>query len=132
MLLTPLGRRFRLETNFDNWEPITDGRRQAATKAMDALGREHADSDGLLQVLSTPPVLATDTTYTATMANRAGEYNTLVRTHDDMAPEARAALTAEKLERVRQEMRAVVEWYRKQPFYGATSPSSRAAAARRA
>lgn len=72
---------YRVETNFDNWLPFADGRRGAAHRALDKLGQDQADSDGLLGVLSTPPVLAEDTTYTATIVNAAGEYSTLVRSH---------------------------------------------------
>merc|ERR1712151_594760 len=54
---------YRLETNFDNWLPFTDGRRKAAHKSMDALGQNGADAAGLMSVLSKPPVLSRDTTY---------------------------------------------------------------------
>ena len=65
------------------WKPLTDGRRKHANDAMAALGRGNADADHLTAVLSVPPVLADDTTYTAAWANALpGTYRTLVRTHE--------------------------------------------------
>jgi hypothetical protein len=73
---------YRLETNFDNWRKITDGRRAAAHKSMDALGQAGAANfDGLLEVLGKPPVLASDTTYTAFMSAALGVYGAVVRSH---------------------------------------------------
>ena len=102
---------YRLETNFDNWEPITDGRRQAAHKSMDKLGQAGADTAGLIQVLSTPPVLADDTTYTASMQNDVGEYSTLVRQHD---AQSAAQLWQRKLDHVSEQLQLVVKWFRSQ------------------
>jgi hypothetical protein len=107
---------YRLETNYDNWLPFSDGRRKAAHNSMDALGQSGADSKGLLGVLSTAPVLADDTTYTSTMSNAAGEYTTLVREHPAATDAVR---TARKLARVSQELHRVLEWYRKSPFRSA-------------
>lgn len=73
---------WRLETNDDNWKRPMDGRRKAANTAMEHVGVQHADLNHLLTVLSTPPVLAHDTTYTALMSAELGTYTSLVRTHD--------------------------------------------------
>eukprot|EP01065_Artemidia_motanka_P013865 TRINITY_DN1781_c0_g1_i1.p1 TRINITY_DN1781_c0_g1~~TRINITY_DN1781_c0_g1_i1.p1 ORF type:complete len:424 (+),score=171.92 TRINITY_DN1781_c0_g1_i1:63-1274(+) len=105
---------YRLETNFDNWEPLTDGRRKHAHEGMDALGQSGADMDGIFSVLSTPPVLAKDTTYTAMMINEAGFYRTTVREHS--AKES-AERTAKMQESVSKKMQDLVAWYRQQPFY---------------
>jgi len=96
---TPPASWYRLETNFDNWKPLTDGRRQAAHKHMNALGQQKAANfDGLLAVLGTPPVLADDTTYTAFMSAALGVYGAIVRSH----PKANAAQLAALEARVEQ------------------------------
>eukprot|EP01059_Diplonema_ambulator_P005788 TRINITY_DN15578_c0_g1_i1.p1 TRINITY_DN15578_c0_g1~~TRINITY_DN15578_c0_g1_i1.p1 ORF type:complete len:396 (+),score=151.76 TRINITY_DN15578_c0_g1_i1:55-1242(+) len=102
---------YRLETNFDNWEPITDGRRQAAHKSLDALGQTNADIYGLNMTLSTPPVLAPTTTYTANMFNAAGYYQTICRTHTQQANELRKA---EMVKQVRAKMLNLLKWWREQ------------------
>lgn len=107
------GRWYRLETNFDNWEPLTDGRREAAHASMDALGQSAADVDGLFSVLSQPPVLAHDTTYTATMANALGLYSTTVREHD---ADTNALLRQRMVTAVSAKMRELLAWFRQQPL----------------
>eukprot|EP01059_Diplonema_ambulator_P009699 TRINITY_DN19644_c0_g1_i1.p1 TRINITY_DN19644_c0_g1~~TRINITY_DN19644_c0_g1_i1.p1 ORF type:complete len:371 (+),score=104.05 TRINITY_DN19644_c0_g1_i1:37-1113(+) len=70
---------FRLETNFDHWEPIQDGRRYEGNKHMNEIGQAAINMTGLYAVLSTPPVLATDTIYTAEMFPAAGTYRAVMR-----------------------------------------------------
>mmetsp|Transcript_15026 Transcript_15026/g.13492 ORF Transcript_15026/g.13492 Transcript_15026/m.13492 type:complete len:360 (-) Transcript_15026:39-1118(-) len=69
-----------VETNYDHWAPAGDTRREHAVKMMNSIGQENIDFDTLFQVLSTPPVLASDTVYTTLMqpSNRT-YYNTTVR-----------------------------------------------------
>lgn len=73
---------FRLETNFDHWSSITDGRRQAATKNMEKIGRSNISLGNILDdVLSVKPVLAGDTVYTALMEPKDGTYRSILRSH---------------------------------------------------
>jgi N-acylethanolamine-hydrolysing acid amidase len=112
------GHWYRLETNFDNWWPdlLTDGRRKAARNGMEALGQDKADAENLFALLSTPPVLAKDTTYTAMMINEAGYYSTTAREAD---PAQAEAVLRERLPRTAAALQEVVEWYRQQSFYEA-------------
>lgn len=102
---------YRLETNFDNWEPLTDGRRKHAHAGMDALSRDSLSLDGIMGVLSTPPVLADDTTYTALMHNDAGFYSTTVREHPAEVAEKRRQ---ELLGNVAVKLRDLVAWWKSQ------------------
>lgn len=52
---------WRLETNFDHWGPIQDGRRGAANEMMKLIGQEHVTLDRMFDLLSVKPVLASDT-----------------------------------------------------------------------
>eukprot|EP01064_Diplonema_japonicum_P016616 TRINITY_DN24613_c0_g1_i1.p1 TRINITY_DN24613_c0_g1~~TRINITY_DN24613_c0_g1_i1.p1 ORF type:complete len:359 (+),score=92.50 TRINITY_DN24613_c0_g1_i1:76-1152(+) len=70
---------FRVETNFDHWTPVQDGRRYTANKLMGEMGQPSVNMSGLYSVLSTPPVLATDTIYTAEMFPAAGTYRAVMR-----------------------------------------------------
>lgn len=70
---------WRLETNDDNWKLPHDNRRKAANKDMAAVGQAHADLDHIFTVLSTPPVLAHDTTYTTLMSAGLGKFTSIVR-----------------------------------------------------
>ena len=70
---------FRIETNFDHWEPIQDGRRLAANTHMELIGQAAISEDTLFEVLSTPPVLAKDTVYTAKMKPSVNFYNATLR-----------------------------------------------------
>jgi len=72
---------WRLETNDDNWKRPMDDRRNAANEAMEKVGQAHADLDHIFTVLSTPPVLARDTTYTTLMSAGLGLYSSVVREH---------------------------------------------------
>ena len=57
---------YRVETNYDHWEaaPENDDRRDPADISMDALGQENLDLIGLWEVLSSPPVLNSQTLHT--------------------------------------------------------------------
>eukprot|EP01061_Rhynchopus_euleeides_P028944 TRINITY_DN47235_c0_g1_i1.p1 TRINITY_DN47235_c0_g1~~TRINITY_DN47235_c0_g1_i1.p1 ORF type:complete len:356 (+),score=149.42 TRINITY_DN47235_c0_g1_i1:60-1127(+) len=70
---------FRVETNFDHWEPLQDGRRLAANRHMNSIGQTSITLDTLFEVLSTPPVLAGDTIYTAQMFPATGYYRAVMR-----------------------------------------------------
>eukprot|EP01059_Diplonema_ambulator_P031833 TRINITY_DN5980_c0_g1_i1.p1 TRINITY_DN5980_c0_g1~~TRINITY_DN5980_c0_g1_i1.p1 ORF type:complete len:416 (+),score=128.29 TRINITY_DN5980_c0_g1_i1:47-1249(+) len=106
---TAAGAWYRLETNFDNWEPITDGRRKTANEGMQKIGESGANNDGLMQVLSTPNVLNSGTTYTAHMQNEVGYYSTTVRTHPQEVNERR---TGEMKDHVKAKMQQLLQWYR--------------------
>ncbi|CAL8380120.1 unnamed protein product [Boreogadus saida] len=78
--LDPLnGGWYRVETNFDHWQPSKGGghrRRDEAVKAMDATGQKNINLATLYQVLSVYPVCNGITVYTTTMsAAIPGEYN---------------------------------------------------------
>lgn len=79
---TPSAREWwRLETNFDHWGVAKDGRRSAANKMMAGIGQSDVDLQRLFHLLSTPPVLASDTVYTALMWPHTGSYTTVIREH---------------------------------------------------
>eukprot|EP01061_Rhynchopus_euleeides_P002815 TRINITY_DN12176_c0_g1_i1.p1 TRINITY_DN12176_c0_g1~~TRINITY_DN12176_c0_g1_i1.p1 ORF type:complete len:441 (+),score=179.64 TRINITY_DN12176_c0_g1_i1:120-1325(+) len=111
---TAAGDFYRLETNFDNWEPFTDGRRKIANEGMRANGQAGANLTGLLDVLSSDKVLNNETTYTALMQNDADYYYTLARTPDQADEAARREAFVHK---VRKSMQQLLAWYREQPFY---------------
>eukprot|EP01061_Rhynchopus_euleeides_P002816 TRINITY_DN12176_c0_g1_i2.p1 TRINITY_DN12176_c0_g1~~TRINITY_DN12176_c0_g1_i2.p1 ORF type:complete len:402 (+),score=175.49 TRINITY_DN12176_c0_g1_i2:38-1243(+) len=111
---TAAGDFYRLETNFDNWEPFTDGRRKIANEGMRANGQAGANLTGLLDVLSSDKVLNNETTYTALMQNDADYYYTLVRETDPAEDEARREVL---LRKVQKDMQQLLAWYREQPFY---------------
>ena len=76
------GRWFLVETNYDHWEPPppSDDRRDPAIKAMNETGRANVNGTALYKVLSVPPVLNNDTSYTVTMSASHPEiYNTWIR-----------------------------------------------------
>lgn len=56
-----------------------DGRREAANKGMAAIGDNNLSLDRMFDVLSTPPVLASDTVYTAKINPATGFYETILR-----------------------------------------------------
>ncbi|XP_020791545.1 N-acylethanolamine-hydrolyzing acid amidase [Boleophthalmus pectinirostris] len=73
---------YRVETNYDHWQPPPkrDYRRIVASKALNATGQDHINMDTLYQVLSLFPVCNGITVYTTIMSAAAPEkYNTLVR-----------------------------------------------------
>ena len=79
------GEWWRLETNWDHWTVITDGRRQAANKAMAGIGQDFVDLGAMEKLLATPPVLADDTVYTALIWPSGSVYQSTVRTHSAAA-----------------------------------------------
>eukprot|EP01060_Flectonema_neradi_P032410 TRINITY_DN5143_c1_g1_i1.p1 TRINITY_DN5143_c1_g1~~TRINITY_DN5143_c1_g1_i1.p1 ORF type:complete len:382 (+),score=78.49 TRINITY_DN5143_c1_g1_i1:60-1148(+) len=70
---------YRLETNFDHWTPVQDGRRLKGNELMKKITHQHVNLSALYSVLSTPPVLATDTIYTAQMVPATGYYTAYLR-----------------------------------------------------
>ena len=61
---TKKGDWYVVETNYDWWRP-TDGRRAAAVKNLEDIGRNKMTAKGLYQVLSLSPVCNNSTTFTA-------------------------------------------------------------------
>ena len=71
---------FRLETNFDHWSIITDGRRAPANAHMKAIGQDSISLSRIFtEVLSIKPVLAPDTVYTTLMWPAANSYQSIIR-----------------------------------------------------
>ena len=64
------GQWYILQTNYDYWEqpPFGDDRRDPGIKAMNQTGQKHINLQSLYKVLSTVPVLNSDTLYTTTMS----------------------------------------------------------------
>ena len=106
---TSVGDWYRMETNFDNWEPLTDGRRKVANEGMHAIGQAGANLTGLLHVLETDKVLNSETTYTAMMLNEASYYRTIVREHSDAA---NAARTQKMHLDVKKKMETLFAWFK--------------------
>lgn len=76
------GRWFLVETNYDHWlaPPKSDDRRDPAIKAMNDITRGGLNATSLFNVMSTPPVLNSGTTYTVVMSAAVPEvYNSWVR-----------------------------------------------------
>lgn len=75
-----------LETNYDHWKspPKHDNRRDPGIKSMNGLGQSRINATSLFQVLSTPPVLNSDTQYTTVMSPMIPDlYNTVIRYPDE-------------------------------------------------
>jgi len=72
---------FLVETNYDHWKPAGDDRRQVANEGMNATGKQNISLNTIFGVLSTPPVLNDQTTYTTLMSAAAGNYTTYARTY---------------------------------------------------
>ena len=70
---------FRVETNFDHWSPITDGRRAPANAHMKALGDTGVTLDKMFDLLSIKPVLAPDTVYTTVMWPAQSLFQSIIR-----------------------------------------------------
>ena len=71
---------FRLETNFDHWSIITDGRRAPANAHMKAIGQDSISLSRIFtEVLSIKPVLASDTVYTTLMWPATNSYQSIIR-----------------------------------------------------
>lgn len=64
------GRWFLVETNYDHWDPppSSDDRRDPAIRGMNATGRANLSRGSLFNILSTPPVLNSGTSYTVIMS----------------------------------------------------------------
>jgi len=79
--LAPPSAWWRLETNYDHWmaPPSNDDRRDPGNKMMAAIGPDAVSTDTLFAMLSTAPVLNSNTIYTATMCPATGFYATTVR-----------------------------------------------------
>ncbi|XP_012579731.1 PREDICTED: N-acylethanolamine-hydrolyzing acid amidase isoform X2 [Condylura cristata] len=81
--LDPLnGAWFRVETNYDHWEPPPreDDRRTPAIKALNATGQANLSLKALFQVLSVVPVCNNNTIYTTVMsAANPDKYMTRIR-----------------------------------------------------
>uniref|UniRef100_A0A1X7U5P5 N-acylethanolamine-hydrolyzing acid amidase n=1 Tax=Amphimedon queenslandica TaxID=400682 RepID=A0A1X7U5P5_AMPQE len=71
-----------LETNYDHWEapPKSDNRRDPGIKSMNTVGQAGINATSLFKVLSTDPVLNSDTVYTTIMSPALPDiYSTVVR-----------------------------------------------------
>ncbi|KAL4233594.1 hypothetical protein ACF0H5_008275 [Mactra antiquata] len=70
MLSAKDGRWFLVETNYDHWlpPPPSDNRRDPAISAMKSLGQKNITVENLFNVMSTPKVLNSRTTYTVIMS----------------------------------------------------------------
>ncbi|MFT7796924.1 N-acylethanolamine-hydrolyzing acid amidase [Arapaima gigas] len=76
------GEWFRVETNYDHWDPTPDNddRRNPTIKALNVTGQEHINLETLYEVLSKKPTCNRITIYTTTMSAASPEkYRTVVR-----------------------------------------------------
>ncbi|XP_023658990.1 N-acylethanolamine-hydrolyzing acid amidase-like [Paramormyrops kingsleyae] len=82
-VLDPLhGQWFRVETNYDHWNPPPHGddRRTPTIKALNATGQENINLDSLFKVLSASPTCNRITIYTTVMsAGTPEKYRTVMR-----------------------------------------------------
>ena len=75
---------YLVETNYDHWKPAEDSRREHAVNMLNNIGQENINLAALYQVLSTPPVLASNTVYTTLMQpSNTTYYNTTIRFDTD-------------------------------------------------
>ena len=70
---------WRVETNFDHWWWAFDHRRETANEMLENIGQYNFSINTLLEVLSTPPVLAKTTVFTALMSPIKNIYFTIIR-----------------------------------------------------
>jgi len=72
---------FEVETNYDHWKqpPWFDDRIDPADKAMNAMGQPNLTLEGMLQVLSTKPVMNLQTTYSILACPGDGTYKSWLR-----------------------------------------------------
>jgi len=70
---------FEVETNYDHWVPAKDPRRHAAEAIIEKIGNKTMSLSGIMEALSTPPVVNSQTTYTTLMMPANGNYTTWVR-----------------------------------------------------
>ena len=75
---------YLVETNYDHWKPAGDPRREHAVNMLNNIGQENINLAALYQVLSTPPVLASNTVYTTLMQpSNTTYYDTTIRFDTD-------------------------------------------------
>jgi hypothetical protein len=72
---------FEVETNYDHWKPPppNDDRSTPAIKAMNRIGQRNITLSAMFDVLSIPPVLNSETTYTSLLCPRSNTLITYVR-----------------------------------------------------
>lgn len=70
---------WRVETNFDHWWWAFDHRRETANEMLENIGQHNFSINTLLEVLSTPPVLAKTSVFTALMSPVKNMYLTIIR-----------------------------------------------------
>lgn len=109
------GEWYRMQFNSDNWEPFPswDHRLEVGQAAMEALGQEHVDNDGLRNVLEQSPVLNSETTYTSLIFNDIGYFQTIVRMEQ---PELSVIRREAMRKKVSMELHGLFEWYLEQQF----------------
>lgn len=84
-----------VETNYDHWTNASqhfDARRNEAIKMLDNIGQENITYDTLYEILSTPPVLASNTVYTSLLSpsnTDPSAYNVTVRFDTTAYPEVK-------------------------------------------
>eukprot|EP01060_Flectonema_neradi_P007597 TRINITY_DN15330_c0_g1_i1.p1 TRINITY_DN15330_c0_g1~~TRINITY_DN15330_c0_g1_i1.p1 ORF type:complete len:414 (+),score=96.26 TRINITY_DN15330_c0_g1_i1:52-1242(+) len=100
---------YRLETNFDNWSPVQDGRRTIAHAAMNKIGQSHINNEQMFNALSSEKVLNPSTTYTANMQNEIQYYHTTVR---EATPESYQKHVDTITKEARTQIKALLDWYR--------------------
>jgi hypothetical protein len=83
------GRWYVLQTNYDRWTnpPWDDDRRYYANLGMQKMGRDNATFEGLIEVLSTKPVLNLETVYTIVASSYNGTLDTYGRYCNDPCPQ---------------------------------------------
>jgi len=81
MLNSAAGRWFEVETNYDHWEqpPWFDNRVDPANDAMNSIGQADITLDGMMDVISTKPVLNLQTTYSILSCPATGEFRSYTR-----------------------------------------------------
>jgi len=74
---------YRLETNYDHWEPVPaqDDRRDPGNEMMTAIGAVNITANTLFTVLSTPPINNNQTCYSTVMSAGLDIFYTVVRIH---------------------------------------------------
>jgi len=76
------------QTNYPHWQPDPwwDSRRIPCNEGMNSMGRDNLSLQGMYQVLSIPPVLNAQTTYSALISAGHHDYDTYSRTCPDPCP----------------------------------------------
>lgn len=70
---------WRVETNFDHWWWAFDHRRETANEMLENIGQYNFSINTLLEVLSTPPILAKTSVFTTLMSPIKNMYLTIIR-----------------------------------------------------